>query len=134
MRAEGGAHLHIVNALRLPELTKKTKPEGCVPPLRSGPLAALRFGFLGQLWQAESEHPPLGALIFITLDTAVQTWIKTICQLIVIFLGLPPDPSQLLCYVILGQTLPPFLHNVINMDHLLHIMKIKIFTFQFPSD
>ena len=40
--AEGGAHLPIAHALCLPEPTKKNKSEG-VPPLRSGPLAALRF-------------------------------------------------------------------------------------------
>ena len=44
MCADGGAHLPIVHALRLPEPTQKTKSEGCVPPLRSGSLAALRFG------------------------------------------------------------------------------------------
>ena len=42
--AEVGAHLPIVHALRLPEPTKKPKSEGCVPPLRSGPLPALIFG------------------------------------------------------------------------------------------
>ena len=41
--AEGGAHFPIAHALRLPEPTKNTKSEGCVPPIRSGPLAALRF-------------------------------------------------------------------------------------------
>ena len=61
--SEGGAHLPIAHKLRLPEPTKNPKSEGCVPPLRSGPLAAFRFGFLGWLWQAEcalwvSEHPP----------------------------------------------------------------------------
>ena len=40
MCAEGGAHLPIVHALRLPESTNKMKCEGCVPPLLSGPLAA----------------------------------------------------------------------------------------------
>ena len=42
--AEGGTHLPISHALRLPEPTQKTKSEGCVHPLRSGPLVALRFG------------------------------------------------------------------------------------------
>ena len=42
--AEGGAHVPIAHALRLPEPIKKPKSEGCVPLLRSGPLAALRFG------------------------------------------------------------------------------------------
>ena len=32
---------------------KNPPAEGCVPPLRSGPLAALRFGSFGWLWQAE---------------------------------------------------------------------------------
>ena len=36
-------NLHIAHALHLPEPTKKSKSEGCVPPLRFGPLAALRF-------------------------------------------------------------------------------------------
>ena len=44
MRRGGGAHLSIVHTHRLQEPTKKTKSEGCVPLLRSGPLAALRFG------------------------------------------------------------------------------------------
>ena len=51
--AEAAAHLPIPHALRLPEPTKTNKYEGCVPPLCSGPLAALRFGFLGWLLQAE---------------------------------------------------------------------------------
>ena len=42
--AEGGAHLPIAHALRPPEPTQKTKSSGCVPPLCSGPLVALRFG------------------------------------------------------------------------------------------
>ena len=42
--AEGGTHLLIALALRLPEPTKKNKSSGCVPQLHSGSLAALRFG------------------------------------------------------------------------------------------
>ena len=45
MRApRGGTHLPIAHTLRLPEPTKKPKSLGCVPPLRSGPVATLRFG------------------------------------------------------------------------------------------
>ena len=42
--AEGGPHLPIAHALSLPEATKKPESLGFVPPLRSGPLAALKFG------------------------------------------------------------------------------------------
>ena len=42
--AEGSDHLPIAHALRLPEPTNKKTSSGCVPPLRSGPLAALTFG------------------------------------------------------------------------------------------
>ena len=45
MRALRGVLTYpIAHALRLPETTKKSEYEGCVPPLRSGPLAVLRFG------------------------------------------------------------------------------------------
>ena len=52
--AEGSAHLTIVHALHLPEPVKKPKSEGCVPTLRSGPLAALRFG---STWKKERIMP-----------------------------------------------------------------------------
>ena len=42
--AKGGADLPIAHAFRLPEPTQNTNLRVGVPPLRPGPLAALRFG------------------------------------------------------------------------------------------
>ena len=51
--AEGGVHLSIAHTLHLPEPTKQPKSEGCVPPLRSGPFAAVRFG---STWKEKEER------------------------------------------------------------------------------
>ena len=50
--AEGGAHLPIAQALRLPEPTKKNKSEGGQRTGAKRRDTALRFGFFGWLRQA----------------------------------------------------------------------------------